>query len=230
MVAISRLAEIGALVGEPSRAAMLAALLGGRALTAGELARAAGVTQQTASGHLARLADARLIVARRQGRRRYHRLASLEVAGVLEAMMRIAGEDGARPRRASGDAALRAARTCYDHLAGKLGVAVADALARQKLVELDFDAARLTPAGEKALADFGIDIAACAAGRRTFCRPCLDWSERRPHLAGAVGAAIMERTLALGWVRRREATRAVTVTPPGMAGLRKTLGVADIWS
>ncbi len=228
------LAEIGALVGDPGRANMLAALIDGRALTAKELASQAGVTPQTASGHLARLLAAGLIRVEPQGRHRYHRLASAEVAAMLETMMQVAATSTtltrAPLRTGPRDEAMRTARSCYDHLAGRLGVALADALVAKGAVELDGDGGAVTPAGVKLLAGFGVDadVASLAPvkGRRPFCRPCLDWSERRPHLAGVLGAALLERSLDLHWVRRLEGTRALAITPKGQTGFRATFGVS----
>ncbi|HET8613406.1 MAG TPA: winged helix-turn-helix domain-containing protein [Sphingomonas sp.] len=226
MVSIARVAEIGALVGDPARAAMLTALLDGRALSAGELAACAGVAPQTASGHLARLAAAGLIRVERQGRRRYHRLASADVAAMLESM-HVAGERAApRPiRTGPADAALRAARSCYDHLAGRLAVDLADALTARGWVDLEGGDDGLSAAGAKALAEWGVDVPALRTAKRRFCRPCLDWSERRPHVAGALGAAILDRGLALGWLRRRSDSRALIVTPIGAAGFRSRFGI-----
>lgn len=226
-------AEVASLVGDPGRAGMLHALMDGRALTASELARAAGITPQTASGHLARMATAGLLSVEKQGRHRYHRLASPAVARMMEEIMRVASSlEPTRPRLSVGprDAALRAARTCYDHLAGRLGVALADALVSGGYAELSQDAGMLTEAGIDLLGRVGVDVEALAARRgkrpaRVLCRPCLDWSERRPHLAGAVGAAICAQSFANGWIRRVDGTRAVTVTPKGQRFFREELGV-----
>jgi DNA-binding transcriptional ArsR family regulator len=236
MVRTAALSEIGALVGDPGRANMLLALLNGRALTAQELAGHAGVTPQTASVHLAKLLAAGLIVMERQGRHRHHRIASAQVARMLETMAQVAAADSVllrsgRVRLNPKDLALRAARTCYDHLAGKLGVALADSMVSRQFIEFDLDGAVVTTAGKTFLREFGIDTDAAARGNRAFCRPCQDWSERRPHLAGVVGAEIMHKGFALGWVRRLEGTRAVTVTPAGQQGFPQVFGVShDSWT
>ena len=234
MVSTTALAETAALVGDPARANMLAALMDGRALTAAELARAASVTPQTASGHLARLTAAGLLAVERQGRHRYHRLASLGVARMLEGIMAVA-EVGHQVRRpvvvGPRDVAMRAARTCYDHLAGKLAVAMADAMVEQGHIELSADGGAVTPDGTAFLQSLGVDLnaaegrAAKRGGSRVFCRPCLDWSERRPHVAGAVGAALCNCCFTLGWVRRIEGTRALAVTPKGRRGIKQSFGV-----
>ncbi len=226
----ARFAEVASLAGDPARAGMLHALMDGRALTASELARVAGVTPQTASGHLARMSAAGLVAVEKQGRHRYHRLASPAVAQMMESIMQVAsGMQAMRPAPATGprDAALRAARTCYDHLAGRLGVALADALAAGGYVELERDAGVVTEAGIALFTSLGIDTAALAAGRsrtRVLCRPCLDWSERRPHIGGCVGAALCARSLAEGWIRRVSGTRAVMITPTGHRVFRETIG------
>ena len=232
MVNTNQIAHIGLVVGEPARAAMLVALMDGRALTAGELARAAGITPQTASSHLARLTDAALLTAEKQGRHRYHRLASPEIARMLEGIMQIASRAGAPARRiAAGprDAALRKARTCYDHLAGRLGVAISDALIDRGAIEFGDEAGLLSESGVAFLADIGVDLSATTRGRRltarAFCRPCLDWSERRPHLAGRVGAAICSHFFQQRYVRRTDGSRALTVTRKGEQALRDLFGI-----
>ena len=223
MTSQSAFAEVAALAGDPARAGMLHALMDGRALTASELARVAGITPQTASGHLARLAVAGLLAVEKQGRHRYHRLASPAVTQMMESIMQVAsGLDTARPRLVVGprDAALRAARTCYDHLAGRLGVALADALVEGGRVELASDGGMVTDAGVAFFARVGIDldrVSARSSGRsaRVLCRPCLDWSERRLHLAGTIGAALCAHCFAKGWIHPNNGTRAVTITPRG---------------
>jgi DNA-binding transcriptional ArsR family regulator len=220
------IAEIAALVGDPARANILSALMDGRALSAGELAYLAHVTPQTASAHLAKLVDARLLTDERRGRNRYFRLAAPEVARMLEEIMAVAVARAPRYRPAwMRDEALRSARTCYDHLAGRLGVALAGSLAERGHVLLDDDGGEVTEDGARFLTGFGLDLAGAAGKRRRFCRPCLDWSERRPHLGGAVGAALAQRCFALGWIERVKNSRAVAITPTGSGGFSIDLGL-----
>ncbi len=236
MATTYQIAEIGSHLGEPPRAAMLAALMDGRALTATELAGVAGITPQTASSHLARLTAAQLLRVERQGRHRYHRLATPEVARMLEGVMQLASTSApARPRAlvvGPRDAALRVARTCYDHLAGRLGVALAEALVRRGAVELDDDAGLVTQHGVEFLRRTGIDFQdrKRTAGRssRPLCRPCLDWSERRLHIAGKLGAAICSHSFEKRWVRRLQDTRALEITATGHAALRELFGIARL--
>jgi DNA-binding transcriptional ArsR family regulator len=226
MIEGPNIAEVAALVGDPARASMLMALMDGRALTAKELAYVAGVTPQTASGHLAKLADAHLLSCLQQGRHRYYRVASPLVARMLEGISLVAAIE-APPRhrpRSPRDDALRRARTCYDHLAGELGVAIADALVARRAVRLSDDGGEVTTAGAAFLREtLAIELAGLSP-RRTFCRPCLDWSERRYHLAGAVGAAIARGCFASGWIERMRDSRALVITPRGQGALRDRFG------
>jgi DNA-binding transcriptional ArsR family regulator len=220
------IAEIAALAGDPARANILTALLDGRAMTATELAYAARVTPQTTSAHLAKLVDAGLITATPSGRHRYFRLASQRVAQMLESIVAVAGDNRPRFRPLSRLATeLRAARVCYDHLAGQLGVRIADAMIARGYLVLEDDGGRITDAGTRFLWDLGIDTRVAGKGRRHLCRACLDWTERRPHIGGAIGAALAERWLALGWITRAKDSRAVTVTPTGERGFRDSLGM-----
>jgi DNA-binding transcriptional ArsR family regulator len=235
MTTTTKLAAVAALIGDPARAAMLQAMMDGRALTATELARIAGIAPQTASSHLARLTTAGLLAMEKQGRHRYHRLSSASTARLLESLMHVAAELEP-PRKAINigprDAALRAARTCYDHLAGRLGVALADGLIAAGHVELENDGGIVTPSGLALFNRIGIDIDKLSgkpsASRRVLCRPCLDWSERRPHLAGTLGAALCTLCFDKSWIRRIENSRAVTLTPKGARALRDLIGVVPI--
>jgi DNA-binding transcriptional ArsR family regulator len=221
------LAAVAALIADPSRATMLDALAGGEAFTAGELARLAGIAPSTATEHLARLEDGGLIASVRQGRARYVRLAGADVARALEALAVIAP-----PKRANGLRAwrhgedLRAARSCYDHLAGVAGVALADALVERGVLEPGEGGFAITAPGERRLASFGLDVAAILGARRSTARACLDWSERRPHIGGALGAALLAELLKRRWLRRRSDGRALNVTAAGRAGLDANFGMA----
>lgn len=224
MATAAPLAELARLIADPSRAEILGALLDGRAWTGRELAHAANVTPSTASVHLQRLVEGSLLTVVAQGRHRYYRIASPEVAHALEAMMVLA--PARLPRHATAralDADMRYARTCYDHLAGTVGVLLAESLRRNGAVELDASGAIFTERGASLFRDAGIAID--RSGRRPLCRACLDWSERRWHLAGAVGAALVEHALAHDWIRRRRQTRALTVTEHGVAALHEVFGL-----
>ena len=230
----NQVARIASLVGEPARTAMLMELLDGRALTARELARVASIQAPAASRHLSLLVEGGLLHVERQGRHRYHRLSSPEVARVLEGIMQLASRSPA-PRRATvtgpKEASLRRARSCYDHIAGRLGVAIAERLQQDGAVIFDGESGRLGAAAEAALAEIGIAIdgpGAARAGSRPYCRPCLDWSERRSHVAGTLGALICGHCLERRWLSRRAGGRALDITVPGERALRGWLGGA-LW-
>ena len=214
------LARVASAIGEPARAAMLEALLGGEPLTAGELARRAHVAPGTASAHLTRLIECGLLTRWASGRERHYALANRDVAAALEALARVAPPSWGH---SADQNAFRFARTCYDHLAGKLGVLVTDTLLERGIIE--GRAFTLTTRGEQWLHEFGVDVSTLRESRRTLIRPCLDWSERRNHLAGAVGAAIVSRMLALRWLARTEDSRAVRLTVRGRDGLYRVLAL-----
>lgn len=219
------IARIAALLGDPARANLLTALMGGRALTSSELALEAGVTRQTISSHLARLADAGLIVDRRQGRHRYWTIADETVAALLESVMGLAARLGAtRVRTGPKEPALRKARICYDHLAGEFGVRLHEASIARGHLEVRADGLGLTPEGSRFFTAFGIDLDELAGSRRPLCRACLDWSLRRSHLAGALGAACLTRILDQGWARREKQSRIIAFSP---AGEQKFLALFD---
>jgi len=213
------IAMVAALVGDPARSNMLTALMTGRALTAGELAHEAGVTPQTASSHLSKLETGGLIEQEKQGRHRYYRLADPDVAGVLEGLEGLAARAGhMRVRTGPKDPALRRARVCYDHLAGDLGVQMLDSMKRQRWLRQRKQDIELTAEGQRFLTDtLQILADALAHPRRPLCRACLDWSERRHHLAGTLGAAILTRFSELKWATRDAApgSRVVNFTRNG---------------
>jgi len=227
MVAAANLVEVAALVGDTGRATMLAALMGGQALTGTELGVLAGLGKSTASEHLSKLTAAGLITVTSQGRFKYYRIASQRVAAMLESIIAVAAVDvPARycPRSVADDA-LRLARTCYDHLAGQLGVALADAMIANGHLVLSDDGGELTPNGRGFLSSFGASLTTKPASRRIYCKPCLDWSERRYHVAGHIGAEICRRCFELKWIERRRGTRVVTVTASGRRGLLRTFNL-----
>src|ERR1700676_4872952 len=203
MVAAANMVEVAALVGDTARPTMLGALMGGQALTGSELAFLAHVSRTTASEHLTKLVDARLVTVTRKRRFNYYRIASPLVARMLESIKAVAAIE-VPPRyqpRSARDEAMRFARTCYDHLAGRVGVAIADSLSANGHVVLNADGGEVTDSGQALLALFGAELTPAHRGRRIFCRPCLDWSERRHHLAGHVGAEICRRCLEIGWCK-----------------------------
>lgn len=222
------IAAIASLIGDPARANMLTILFNGMALTASELATEAGVTPQTASSHLAKLVDGGLITPRKQGRHRYYQLAGPDVATMIEGMMGLAQNVGRlRSRVGPKEPALREARVCYDHLAGERGVALFDGLARRGALAVAGDGLALTSAGERFIVDFGVDLAAARSGRRPLCLACLDWSARRNHLAGALGAAMLQRFEDLGWARREKGSRVVRFAPKGAAAFDRFVGASE---
>lgn len=224
------IARVAAMVGDPARANMLTALLDGVALTASELTLEAGVTKQTASSHLSKLVDAGLVAVEAQGRHRYYRLADADVAGLLETLMGVAARARAlRTRPGPKEPALRRARLCYDHLAGDLGVALFDSFIRNKWVlpgpEKTFALTRL---GRVKASTFGVEIEELEKGARPLCRACLDWSVRRNHLAGALGAAILDQVFERGWAAQRRGSRVLEFTRMGEAGLKRVFMMLDL--
>ena len=220
--------RIAALIGDHARAEILTALMTGQALTAIELAAVAGVTKQTISSHVAKLLDAKLISVTNQGRHRYFRLADDDVAHLLESLMGVAYRTGAvRVRSSPREPALRKARVCYDHLAGELGVLIFDSLKKQRLLKSVEDKPELTQRGQQYCQEFGINIQALARERRPLCRACLDWSARRYHLAGALGAAVLRRCLDLRWARREKGSRVVSFSATGEKALREQFGISS---
>jgi DNA-binding transcriptional ArsR family regulator len=255
----SDIAPVAALIADPARAAILTALLDGRPLAAGELARLAGVSAATASAHLGRLLAGGLVIVTQQGRHRYYRLAGPEIAAVIEALAHVSPRPRPRSLRQSRQAAaLQDARTCYDHLAGRAGVALLDALLRQRIIKpipngcaeqapasvrpdarpgtrtdgwgsLDADDPfggefEVTSSGADTLAAFGINLGELRGTRRRFAGACLDWTQRRPHLNGALGAAITARLLGHGWFEHGPSRRSLRLTEAGRDGLAETFG------
>ncbi|WP_260597580.1 ArsR/SmtB family transcription factor [Sphingomonas endolithica] len=236
MLTTNAFAGIGALVGDPARASMLVALMDGRALTATELATVAGVSPQTASSHLAQLVAGELVAVERQGRHRYHRVATPAIAQMIEGMMAVAATGSANRRAATPtgpkDLAMRRARTCYDHLAGRVAVAIADSMVVRGEIRFGVDGGELTGLGARLLVNAGFYLPQedGRRGRRAFCRPCLDWSERRPHIAGLVGRALLHHSLEWAWLRTVAGSRAVIVTPLGRRMLASLFELSpDLW-
>lgn len=210
------IARIGTLIGDPGRANMLTALIGGQALTATELAQAAGVTLQTASSHLSKLEDGGMIAQRKQGRHRYFTLADAAAGTLIESMMGFAASRGhLRHKPGPKDPALRKARVCYDHLAGDYGVRMLDSFVAREVIESDGENLKVTEGGHNELSALGIDIGKLTANRRPLCKSCLDWSERRSHLAGTLGKALLQNFMEKGWARRSVESRAVLFSPEG---------------
>jgi DNA-binding transcriptional ArsR family regulator len=219
------IARVASLMGDPARANMLAALSDGRALTAGELAREAGVTKQTASSHLGKLQDGGLVAMEARGRHHYFRLADEEVNHAIEGLMGIA-QLRSRPRTRTGpnDPGLRHARVCYNHLAGAMGVAMFDRLGKRRWLAMDENGVGLTPSGRRALGEFGIDVEGLSGLRRPMCRICVDWSERRHHLSGSLGEALLKRFIELKWARRETGTRVMRFSATGERAFSAWLG------
>ncbi|GEB34085.1 MULTISPECIES: helix-turn-helix transcriptional regulator [Brevibacillus] len=220
------IAELASLIGEPSRVMMLVSLLGGKALPASELAQSAKVTPQTASTHLGKLVEGGLLTSESHGRHRYYRLASPEVAHALEALLTISAPQPVRSLRESDQMrAIRYARTCYDHLAGEVGVALTQKLIALGMIEASGQDFVLNEAGKSKLRSLGVEVESSPKSRRRFARQCLDWSERRHHLAGSLGASLTNRLFELGWIERIPGGRAVRVTPKGTSGFIAEFGL-----
>jgi len=228
MESATQIARIAALLGDPARAAMLWQLIDGRARPAGELAFAANVSAQSASGHLSKLVDAELLQVETQGRHRYYRLASHTVALALESLAAVSPPPAARPLPASRGTpeAMRYARTCYDHLAGELAVSLLAQMEKKGLLARHDRMFELSKKGEKAFGDFGLDLDAMRGMKRQFACGCLDWSERRFHLGGALGAALLAELVSRRWLLKAQKTRVLQLTPQGRQGLREVFGVA----
>lgn len=229
----NHIARIASLVGEPARAAMLLQLMDGRLLTATELAKAGHVSPPTASRHLAQMVEAGLMCVEQRGRHRFHRLASGDVAKMLEGMMQIAGELPVQRRVAVGprDDTMRRARLCYDHVAGRLGLAIAESLLVERAIEFDGEGGQVTDRLGNVLQRWGLALDAAppsARSSRPYCRPCLDWSERKMHLAGRLGAMLCAHCLDKGWLTRAAGSRALTISPEGAKVFRDRLGL-DAW-
>lgn len=223
-----RFAKVASMLADPTRARMLAALMGGTYLAAGELAAAAGVTAQTASGHLAKLAEADLVVLRRQGRHRYVRLADERIAHALEALSLVAEQGSAAADKWTRPPyrAMKVARTCYCHLAGELGVRLLDGLLREGVLLTVDDHFAVSEAGLASLQAHGLTarVPSGPVARRRYAYPCLDWSERRDHLAGGLATALLDHALARDWLRRTSGSRALQLTPDGQSALGHWIG------
>lgn len=210
------IAQVAACLGEPTRANMLLALMSGMALTASELSRETGVTPATASGHLAKLETSGLVAVEKQGRHRFYRLADPDVAHAIEALVTVSARLGhMRTRPGPKDEAMRRARSCYDHLAGNLAVDLFACWSTNGVLMSSEKAVELTDEGRKFLETHGIEIAALSKSKRPLCRRCIDWSERRHHLGGGIGAAVLNLALKKGWADRKDKSRVVTFTPSG---------------
>ncbi|MGE0047577.1 MAG: ArsR/SmtB family transcription factor [Acidithiobacillus sp.] len=219
-------ARIAGLLGSPTRMGIVYALIGGEALPAGELAYRTGVTPQTASHHLARMVEAKLLAVEQCLRYRYYRIAGPEVAEILENLLALSTQPCIRdrPDRTSIER-LHRARTCYDHLAGKIAVDLANAMMGKGWLVLQDRDFQVTDGGEKELAKFGLDVPMLHRQQRLFARRCIDWSERRPHIGGALGSALLQAFEQLGWIRRKSGDRKIWTTSEGQRGFWLTFGV-----
>jgi DNA-binding transcriptional ArsR family regulator len=222
------IARIAALIGDPARANMLTALMRGKALTASELAGEANVTLQTASAHLSKLDEGRLLRPRKQGRHKYFSLASDDVARILEGLMGLAALSGhLRSRTGPKDPALRKARVCYNHLAGHMGIQLFDSLVQRRYLTMADDALDLSDEGRGFVTDLGIDLGRLTAGKTPLCRECLDWSERRSHLAGGLGRALLGHFEDIGWARRDSGSRIVRFSPQGSTAFARAFPIVE---
>jgi DNA-binding transcriptional ArsR family regulator len=210
------IANVASLIGDPARANILTALMAGKALTVSELAQEAGVTLQTTSAHLSKLLGGGMVAARKQGRHKYFELSSSKVAEVIEALMGLAADSGhLRTRTGPRDAALRTARRCYNHLAGSAGVQLYDSLVRRGYLSVQLPGLSLSADGREFMRRLGIDVGRLSASRAPLCRECLDWSERKTHLAGSLGRALLDHMIEDKWVRQNADSRAIIFTPSG---------------
>ncbi|KOS04440.1 ArsR/SmtB family transcription factor [Paenibacillus polymyxa] len=222
----SNIAMIASLVSERSRAAILTALLDGRFHTASELAHMAGIKPQTASFHLAKMTEAQVVTVEKQGRHRYFGIQDPEVAQVMESLLSIAPPVPIKSfKHASENEALRLARTCYDHVAGQLGVQLMSFFIQKGILSEDQDGLHITEPGETFFTDFQIDLTQTRQKRRSFSHKCLDWSERRHHLAGALGNALLDRLFELNWIERLPTTRAIRITADGKRGIKEIFSI-----
>ncbi len=228
MESAADIARVAALLGDPARAAMLWLLIDGRARPAGELAFAANVSAQSASGHLSKLVEAELLHVETQGRHRYYRLASHTVALALESLAALSPRPALRPLPASKGTpeAMRYARTCYDHLAGELAVSLLEQSESKGLLTRQDKHFELTDKGERAFGQFGLDLGTVRRSKRQFACGCLDWSERRFHLGGALGAALLEELVERKWLLKVQKSRVLQLTPQGRQGIEKAFGIA----
>ena len=227
MISRYRLAEIAVLFGDPTRAGIVTSLWDGRARPAGELARLAGVTPATASGHLARLVEGGVLRVEPRGRHRYYRIAGPGVADALETLGQLLSPKVASPANGVPEP-LAQARMCYDHVAGRLGVGITEALLERRLLQWREQSFAHSTAGRRWFERIGVDVGSLERGRRPLLRGCLDWTERREHLGGALGAALAMHLLERDWIRRERGSRALLVTREGRTGLSRTLGVRHI--